>query len=81
LLLLCGVPCGVEVVQSCVRKRKAAGITTTPSPPQTIKFLLAEAKGFLAAYETHARHEDAVLFPAVRAVFPGVDPAVSREHE
>jgi hypothetical protein len=35
---------------------------------------------FLIAFVEHSRHEDFVLFPAVRGYFPSLNPEADKEH-
>lgn len=51
------------------------------SSPSSVAFFLRDVDGFLASFSEHAKHEEEILFPAVRAVFPGISDGGHREHE
>lgn len=70
-----------EAMRVAIPRAAAAAAAVDPATPESLGTFLALARPLLTTYKAHSVHEDDIMFPAVRAVFPGLDPGATAEHE
>jgi tellurite resistance protein TehA-like permease/glutaredoxin len=70
-----------EAMRMGVPKINTILVAVDGSNPVAVDNLIMEMENFFATYVEHGRHEDLIIFPAVRRYFPGLNPSMSEEHE
>eukprot|EP01041_Mallomonas_annulata_P011269 gene11269-23576_t len=47
----------------------------------TVLHFVSEIRPFMVAFDAHSQHEDHVLFPLARKMYPGLNPRMDADHE